>query len=90
MYYKPITIVNDNSSIINKLETSLTDDTRVIIYDHYMFKAQATEPAVVKQILEAPLYGRLLALPKNIRRGWKGLPGTKTIAYWPIHNLRRK
>jgi hypothetical protein len=24
---------------------------------------------------EAPLKGRLLALPKNIRLGWKGWPG---------------
>ncbi len=42
LYYKPITIVNDNSSIANKLETSLIDDARVIIYDHQMFVVQAT------------------------------------------------
>jgi len=42
LYYKPITIVNDDSSIVNKLETSLTDDARVIIYDHHMFIVQAT------------------------------------------------
>jgi hypothetical protein len=35
-------IVNDDSSIISKLETSLTDDARVIIYDHHMFKVEAT------------------------------------------------
>jgi hypothetical protein len=35
-------IVNDDSSIINKLETSLTDDARVIIYDCHMFIVQAT------------------------------------------------
>jgi len=34
LYYKHITIVNDDSRVINKLETSLTDDARVIIYDH--------------------------------------------------------
>jgi hypothetical protein len=34
LYYKPITIVNDNSRIVNKLVTSLIDDARVIIYDH--------------------------------------------------------
>jgi hypothetical protein len=27
--------------VINKLETSLTDDARVIIYDHHMFIVQA-------------------------------------------------
>jgi hypothetical protein len=42
LYYKPITIVNDDSSIVNKLETSLTDDARVIIYDDHMFIVQAT------------------------------------------------
>ncbi len=42
MYYKPITIINDDYSIINLLETSLIDDARVIIYDLYMFIVQAT------------------------------------------------
>jgi hypothetical protein len=28
LYYKPIMIVNDDSSVVNKLETSLTDDAR--------------------------------------------------------------
>ncbi len=35
-------IVNDDSRVINKLETSLTDDARVIIYDRCMFIVQAT------------------------------------------------
>ncbi len=30
LYYKPITFVNDDSSVINKLETSLIDDARVV------------------------------------------------------------
>ncbi len=34
--YKPITIINDDSSIANKLETLLTDIARIIIYDHHM------------------------------------------------------
>jgi hypothetical protein len=34
--------VNDDSSIVNKLETLLIDDTRAIIYDHHMFIVQAT------------------------------------------------
>ncbi len=42
LYYKPMTIVNDDSSIVNKLEASLTDDARVIIYDRHMFIVQAT------------------------------------------------
>ncbi len=43
MYYKHVTIINDDSSIIHKLEASLTDDARVIIYVCHMFIVQATE-----------------------------------------------
>ncbi len=37
-----MTIVNNASSIVNKLEALLTDDARVIIYDHHVFIVQAT------------------------------------------------
>jgi len=37
-----MTIINDDSSIFNKLGASLTDDARVIIYDHNMFIVQAS------------------------------------------------
>jgi hypothetical protein len=37
---------------------------------------------IVKKLHSAPPYGRLLALPTNIREGWKGLPGIKTLAYY--------
>jgi hypothetical protein len=40
LYYKPITIVNNDSRVVNKLETLLNDDARVIIYDHHMFIVQ--------------------------------------------------
>jgi hypothetical protein len=36
-------IVNYASSIVNKLEALLTDDARVIIYDHHLFIVQATD-----------------------------------------------
>ncbi len=36
-----MTIVNDNSRVVTKLETSLTDDARVVIYDSHMFIVQA-------------------------------------------------
>ncbi len=42
LYFKPMMIVNDNSRVVNKLEASLTDDARVIIYDRHMFIVQAT------------------------------------------------
>jgi hypothetical protein len=34
-------VVNDDSRVFNKLEASLTDDARVVIYDHHMFIVQA-------------------------------------------------
>jgi hypothetical protein len=40
------------------------------------------EPTYVKKLSGAALWGRLLALPTNIRLGWKGLPGTNTLAYF--------
>jgi hypothetical protein len=43
LYYKPMTIVNDDSRGVNKLEASLTNDARVIIYDRQMFIVQATD-----------------------------------------------
>jgi hypothetical protein len=43
LYYKHTTIVNDDSSIVNKFEASFTEDARVITYDHHMFIIQATE-----------------------------------------------
>jgi hypothetical protein len=42
LYYKPMMIVNDDSRVVNKLEASLTDYAKVIIYDHPMFIEQAT------------------------------------------------
>ncbi len=42
LYYKSMTIVNDDSGVINKLEDSLTVDSRVVIYDRHMLIVQAT------------------------------------------------
>jgi hypothetical protein len=50
LYYKPMMIVNDNFRVINKLETSLTDNARVIIYDHHMFIVQATGNILEQEI----------------------------------------
>ncbi len=36
----------------------------------------------VKHLSGVPLQGRFLALPTNTKPGWKGLPGTSTIAYY--------
>ncbi len=40
LYYKPMMMVNGDSRVVTKLETSLTDDARVIIYGHHMFIVQ--------------------------------------------------
>ncbi len=36
-----MTIVNDDSRVVNKLETSLTNDARVVTYNCCMFIGQA-------------------------------------------------
>ncbi len=46
-----MTIVNDDSRVVNKLEASLTDDARGIIYDHDMF--------IVQSQLDQVYYGRI-------------------------------
>jgi hypothetical protein len=45
-----MTIVNEDSRVINKLETPLTDDARVIIYDHHMFVVPANAAFITKKI----------------------------------------
>jgi hypothetical protein len=42
LYYKPMTIVNDDSRVVNKLEASLAENARVIVYDCHKFIVQAT------------------------------------------------
>ncbi len=42
LQYNHTTTVNDDSSIMSKFETSLTDDARVIIYYRHMFIVQTT------------------------------------------------
>ncbi len=46
-----MTIANDNARVINKLEASLTDDARVIIYNRHMFIVQATGVNVIKLLM---------------------------------------
>ncbi len=44
LYYKHMTIVNDDSSGISRRDFKLIDDAIVIIYDHNIFKIQVTGP----------------------------------------------
>ncbi len=41
LYHKPMTIINEDSRVISKLEASLTDNARVVIYDRQMLIVQA-------------------------------------------------
>ncbi len=50
LYYKPMTIINDDSTAVNKLEASLTDDARVIIYDRQMFIVQGKPQLSYQQV----------------------------------------
>jgi len=43
-----MTIVMSDSRVVTKLETSLTDDARVVIYDCHMFIVQATGASIIK------------------------------------------
>ncbi len=43
LYYKHMTIVNDDSSIISKWSSKLIDDAKGVIYNHCMFIIQATD-----------------------------------------------
>ncbi len=47
LYYKPMMIENDDSWVVNNLETSLNDDARVVIYDRHMFIVHATGAQVM-------------------------------------------
>ena len=43
LYYKHISIVNDDSSVVIKWSFKLIDATRGIIYDRHMFVVRATD-----------------------------------------------
>ncbi len=63
--FKPITIVNDDFSIVSKLEISLTGDARVVFYDRHMFTEQATDdwkksPKIGKSSLKYLHQGKIL------------------------------
>ena len=51
-------IANDDSRVVNTLEASLTDNARVLIYDHYLFIVQATEPTQVSELSGVKYFSR--------------------------------
>jgi hypothetical protein len=52
LYYKHVTIVNDNSNVVSKWSFKLIDDPRAVIYDRNRFVIQATE-ACITNILQS-------------------------------------
>jgi hypothetical protein len=62
--------MNDDSRVINKLETSLTDAVRVIIYDRHMFIVQATDLSIVTVIVQLVSINdkSVLTYQKNLMR----------------------
>jgi hypothetical protein len=44
-------IINDDARIVNKLDASLTDNSRVVIYERHMFIVQATGVVVIKHFV---------------------------------------
>ncbi len=55
-----------------------------------IFARLTPKPNGMKHLSGAPLQGRLLASLTNIRLGWRGLPGTNTLAYYDINYDRKK
>jgi hypothetical protein len=47
------------------------------------------EPTHVKHLSGAPFKGRLLALSTNNRLGFKGLPGSNTLAYYENYGRKK-
>ncbi len=45
-----MTIINDDSRVVNKLEASVTDNAWVVIYDRLMFIVQATDLKTQKNL----------------------------------------
>jgi hypothetical protein len=62
-------IVNYDSSIVNRHGASLTDDARVIIYDHHIFIVQATGVAINFK----PKF-QIVSIQQNLKETFNGMP----------------
>ncbi len=83
-----MTIVNDDSWVVNKLEASLFDDTRVIIYDWHMFTVQATDVQLFEYIMRL-----LREWEKNqiLKKDWRSFKvELKTnVFYWSVSQIKK-
>jgi hypothetical protein len=57
LYYKPMMIAYDDARVVYKLVASLTDDTRVVIYNRHMFIVQATVLTLHQSKLDQKMTG---------------------------------
>jgi len=75
LYYKHVTIVNDDSSVISEQSFQLIDDARGVIYNCRTFIIQATEVFL----------GQMLGRPFEVNRSLKNI----FIFYFVFHFLSR-
>jgi hypothetical protein len=75
LYYKHVTIVNEDSSVISEQSFQPIEDARGVIYDRRMFIIQAIEVFL----------GQMLGRPFEVNRGLKNL----FIFYFVFHLLSR-
>jgi hypothetical protein len=72
--------------VVKKLETSLIDDARVIIYDHHMFVSKART-----YLKEAPFRWSILRLANGLtRKHYTRLKKLATLAYYKLKNYVHK
>ncbi len=72
LYYKHVTIVNDDPSVISKWSFKLIDEPRVIIYDRHRFIIQATDAFNIKLFHSVSYKGRVFVIASHF---WPSLPG---------------
>ncbi len=74
-----------------KISLLLTISQRVCQWQAFPAKSKVMlEPTLDVILSSVPLQGRLLPLLIKIRSGWKGLPGTNTLAYLVSSSVTKK
>ncbi len=64
LYYKHITIINDDSSVVNKWRVSRSDDTTVIIYNRKMFIIQTPDHRKLKKKIDSTFFPEICRVNK--------------------------
>ncbi len=84
LYFKHMTIVNDDSSVVSEQSLWLIDNLRVIIYDRRKFIIQATDyrPGLIVTVV---IYGRKLLM--TLASGWDDLDGDDVEIFQSILQL---